>query len=136
MVYVYLMSLSINTGNRFCADEEYISIRGKQNYLFAETDYDTRFLLAWEVANCKDGHNAENLLKAAAARAGKKPTEFVSDALPSYAQAFESVYAAPNATTSTLHTHIKCRNFQKEQQQCLRKIQRDITCYTTTQTRH
>ncbi len=101
MAYRYLMSLSINTGNRFCADEEYISIRGKQNYLFAETDYDTRFLLALEVADCKDGHNAENLLKTAAVRAGKKPTEFVSDALPSYAQAFESVYAAPNA----IHQH-------------------------------
>ena len=101
MMYVYLMSLLINTGNRFCADEEYVSIKGKENYLFAATDYETRFLLAWEVADRKDGHNAENLLKAAAVRAGKKPTELVTDALPSYAQAFASVYAAPNS----LHQH-------------------------------
>ena len=44
----------------------------------------TRFMLAQEVADKKDGFNATNLLNGAAVRAGKIPAEFVSDCLPSY----------------------------------------------------
>ena len=58
------------------------------------TDRVTRFCLAFEMADRKDGHNATALLEAARDRAGKVPSEFVSDGLASYRQARRAAFAA------------------------------------------
>ena len=75
-------------------------------YLFNVIDGDSRFCLSYEMADRKDGHNAERLLIGASERAGKIPKEFVSDGLPSYGDAAERVFVV--ATRDPLR--LKCRH--------------------------
>ena len=53
------------------------------------TGVPTRFCLSYGMADCKDGHNAEGLLREASKRAGGRgvPAESAPDAPSSYAQA-------------------------------------------------
>lgn len=83
-------------GERFHADEIYEVIRGVTYCIFGVTERETRFLLAYDVADRKDGYNAARLLASAERRAGKKPSELVTDGLDSYAVAFEKLYAPKN----------------------------------------
>ena len=59
-------------------------------------DNKTRYVLASQIGECKDGFNATSLLKGAAERAGKVSAEFVSDDLGSYKVAFRAAYAPRN----------------------------------------
>ena len=83
-------------GDRFHADELEQKIRGEDCYNFGIMDSKTRYMLASQVADRKDGFSATGLLRAAALRAGKMPAEFVSDDLGSYKVAFRAVYAPRN----------------------------------------
>ena len=69
-------------------------------------DGSTRFCLSHDMGDRKDGYNAERLLAAAKARAGKTPRVFVSDSLPSYGCAFDKVFAAS-------HPRQKCRHISE-----------------------
>ena len=91
--HAYLRTLPVRTGERFGADEVF-GAAGRGSCLFSVTDLQTRFCLAHEMADRKDGHNATALLESARDRAGKVPSEFVSDGLPSYQQAHQIVFAA------------------------------------------
>ena len=88
-----LLTLPVLTGERFCADEVF-GAASSGSCLFSVTDLLTRFCLAFEMADRKDGHNATALLEAARDMAGKVPAEFVSDGLASYGQAHRAVFAA------------------------------------------
>ena len=92
----FVSKLPINTGERSRVDELYIHIMGIMYYLFAMTDEKTRFMLAWRLGEQKDGFNATELFEAAEKRAGKKPSELVSDELGSYKEAFREVYRQKN----------------------------------------
>ncbi len=92
-VHVYLRTLPIRTGERFCADEVF-GAACNPSCLFSVTDRVTRFCLAFEMADRKDGQGATALLEAARDRAGKVPSEFVSDGLASYRQAHGAVFEA------------------------------------------
>ena len=120
MAHEYLKDIPIRTGGRASSDEVYMSAKDKDEdkkrdakgypraadarpeeepgdnkmCLFSTTDIQTRFCLAFEMADRKDGFNATNLLKETKRRAGKVPAEFVSDALPSYSEAHQAVFAA------------------------------------------
>ena len=62
--------------------------------LFTVHDIKTRFCLAHDIGKHKNGYNATKLLESAKKRAGKVPSEFVSDGLPSYNEAHNKVFAA------------------------------------------
>ena len=94
MTHAYLRTLPVRTGERFCADEVFGATSSGSSCLFSVTDQVTRFCLAFEMADRKDGQGATALLEAARDRAGKVPAEFVSDGLPSYGQAHRAVFAA------------------------------------------
>lgn len=51
-------------------------------------DDETRFLIAQEVADSKNNHDARNLFKMANKVAGKKPTKLITDGLPAYREAY------------------------------------------------
>ena len=89
----FTLTLPLNGGDRWHADEILQNIGSKEYYNFGIMDHRTRFMLAQEVAGKKNGFNVTNLLNGAAERAGKIPAEFVSDCLPSYGAAFNTVYA-------------------------------------------
>ena len=94
MTHVYLRALSVRTGERFCTDEVFGAASSGSSCLFAVTGQVTRFCLAFEMADRKDGQGATTLLVAARDRAGKVPAEFVRDKLVSYGQAHRAVFAA------------------------------------------
>ena len=102
----YLDSLPIRTGDRWHGDEVFVAIKNQLMYLFNVIDGDSRFCLSYEMANRKDGHNAEQLLIGASERASKIPKEFVSDGLPSYGDAAERVFVV--AIRDPLR--LKCRH--------------------------
>ena len=93
----------------------------KKLYLFSTTDIETRFCLAFEVADHKDGFNATNLLKETMERAGKVPAVFITDGLPSYSEAHQTVFAAKNPldkhsihiSDSSINNKKKHNNFQE-----------------------
>ena len=83
-------------------------------YLFSANDTLTRFCLAFEMADRKDGFNATNLLKEAKRRSGKVPAEFTSDALPSYSEAHQAVFAAKTPRDKrSVHISDACINDKK-----------------------
>ena len=81
MTTAYLNGIIPRVGDWFRADEVWIKINGKQNYLFTSMDDDTRYWLASDVADNKFHHNANNLLEMTKLQAGKNPRNFITDGL-------------------------------------------------------
>lgn len=88
----YLDDITPQVGDTWRADEVFIKIRGNRKYLFAMIDDETRFLIAQEVAETKNNHDAKNLFRMARAIAEKKPTKLITDGLPAYREAFLKEY--------------------------------------------
>ena len=76
-------------------DEIYMKIGGKQKYLFAVMDDETRYLIAQEVAQTKEQHNAKSLFRNARSMMGKAPIRLITDGLGSYQNAFEAELRTP-----------------------------------------
>ena len=70
----------------------WIKIKGKQKYLFASMDDDTRYWLASDMAHTKFQHNADSLLELTKAKIGKVPAHFVTDGLPAYMKSSKKVF--------------------------------------------
>ena len=62
----FVKNMPLITGELYSADELYILVKGILKYMFALNDTRTRFCLSHEMAECKDGHNAAELLMEAA----------------------------------------------------------------------
>jgi transposase-like protein len=65
-------------------------------YLFSMMDDETRFLIAQEVAETKDKHDARQLFIQARRLMRKQPKNFITDGLPTYSVASKTIF--PNAT--------------------------------------
>jgi len=104
MLHDYLASKRPELGSMFRADEMWLKIDGMKCYLFSTIDDDTRYWIAAEMADRKAGHNADNLLEDTKKHAGKEPTQFRTDGLPSYMESSKKVY--PNAR-HTRHIHLQ-----------------------------
>ena len=78
------------------ADELWVKFKGNRKYLFAMMDDETRFWIAQEVCNWKEGANASRLFIKAKTVAEKEPTTLITDALGSYKMAAELDF--PQAT--------------------------------------
>ena len=109
----YLNTITPQVGERWHADEVWLKVKGDKKYLFAMMDNDTRFWIAQEVADTKFKHNAQSLLKIGKSIAKKIPSEFVTDGLPAYNDAFKKEFAPKNF----LHKpskHIKDVHFRNQ----------------------
>ena len=158
MAHEYLRDIPIRTGERASGDEVYMSAKDRDEdkkrdakgspraadarpaeepgdnkmCLFSTTDIQTRFCLAFEMADHKDGFNATNLLKETKRRAGKVHAEFVSDALPSYSEAHQAVFAAKtpldrhsvHISNASLKNKKRNNNFQERYNGTFRAFQR------------
>jgi transposase-like protein len=103
LMKVYVDSLRPNVGDNWRADEVYIRMQGDIKYLFALLDDETRFIIAQEVAETKDKHDACELFRQGQEIAGKKPKLLVTDGLPSYQAAYNKVYrSADNKHLNTI----------------------------------
>ncbi len=84
----YLDDITPQVGDTWRADEIFIKIRGNRKYLFAMMDDETRFLIAQEVADTKNNHDAKHLFRMAKEITEKKPTKLITDGLPAYREAY------------------------------------------------
>ncbi len=88
------------------ADEVWIKVNGKQNYLFASMEDDSRHWLASDMADTKFQHNADNLLKLTKEAIGRNPVYFVTDGLPACCmKSSKKVFG--KKTLHTRHIHIQ-----------------------------
>ena len=105
MTAKYLNGIVPRVGDWFRADEVWVKINGKQNYLFASMDDDTRYWLASDIASTKFQHNADNLLQLTKLQAGKVPRNFITDGLPAYMKSSKKVFG--EKTNHVRHIHLK-----------------------------
>ena len=105
MTSKYLNGIVPRVGDWFRADEVWVKINGKRNYLFASMDDDTRYWLASDVAATKFQHNADNLLSLTKLQTGKKPRIFITDGLQAYMKSSKKVFGKD--TNHVRHIHLK-----------------------------
>ena len=98
MLKGYLAGIRPVAGPRWHADEVLVRVLGADAWVFVVMDGTTRFVLSYEIAARKDGHNARGLLRGAADAAGAVPRELVTDRLPAYGRAHRDVYRPRNRT--------------------------------------
>jgi transposase-like protein len=83
----YVKTLEPDLSGTWRADELWFKVRGNMKYLFAVMDDETRFWIAQDVSNVKQGANASRLFMKAKKVAGREPETIITDALPSYVMA-------------------------------------------------
>ena len=108
----YMDSLTPEVGDKFRADEVWVNVEGKKKYLFASMDDETRYWLAFDLADIKHAHRAEKLFKMTKDQAGKIPDEFVTDGLNSYKTAARSEFG--DLTNHICEIHITGRKVGKD----------------------
>ncbi|MBI1663929.1 MAG: IS6 family transposase [Nitrosopumilus sp.] len=99
----YLDKITPQVGDAWRADEIYVKIRGELKYVFAMMDDETRFWIAQEIGDRKEGHNARGLLQKSKQVVQKKPKVFITDGLGSYAEAYRKEFWTMKRQDRTLH---------------------------------
>ncbi len=99
----YLENITPQVSGTWRADELYLKIKGDMRYLFAIMDDQTRFLIAQEVADSKERHDAQHLFQMAKEVAEKKPKILITDGLRSYHNAWLKEFRTNRLDTSTQH---------------------------------
>jgi transposase-like protein len=103
LMKAYLDKITPQVGDAWRADEVYVKVKGNMKYLFALMDDETRFWIAKEVADRKEGHDASGLFKQAKEVAGTKPKVIITDGLRSYHNAYQKEFWEINRSKRTLH---------------------------------
>ena len=103
----YINEIVPRVGSWFRADEVWVKIAGKQCYLFASMDDDTRYWLASDIADNKFHHNADSLVAMTKKQAGKNPRNFITDGLPAYMKSSKKVFGKD--TNHVRHIHIAAK---------------------------
>ena len=99
----YLEKITPQLSGTWRADELYVKIKGDMKYLFAIMDDQTRYLIAQEVADSKERHDAQHLFQVAKQVAEKKPKILITDGLPSYHNAWLKEFRTNRLDDSTTH---------------------------------
>jgi putative transposase len=105
----YAEKIVPNVSDTCRADELYIKVKGNMKYLFAIMDDETRFLIAQEVAETKEKHDARMLFHRAKRLMAKQPKTLITDRLRSYSLANEYFFCqSENPEEHTKHIrHIR-----------------------------
>ena len=99
----YIDKITPQVGDAWRADEVYTKVRGEMKYLFALIDDETRYWIAKEVADRKEGHDASGLFRQAKEITGTKPKVIITDGLHSYADAYRKEFWTVERRYRTLH---------------------------------
>ena len=106
LISQYLKGITPRLSTWFKADEVWLNIKGKQNYLFASICDDTRFFIAKDIADTKFQHNVDHLLEMTKQVAGNKnPKHFITDRLLAYMKSSKKIFGKD--TLHTRHIHLK-----------------------------
>jgi len=92
LMKVFLDQFTPKVSDKWRCDEIYLKIQGKPKYLFVLMDDETRFVLAYYIADTKKTHKANKLFQMAITKAQKNPKIFTTDSMPSYKKAFGEVF--------------------------------------------
>ena len=101
----YVDGIVPRTGNWVRADEAFIRVAGKMNYLFSTMDDDTRFWIVGEMADSKFQHQADKLLLDTIRKTGKTPRIFITDGLPTYESGARRIFG--NKTYHSKNVHLR-----------------------------
>jgi transposase-like protein len=99
----YLDQIQPKLSSTWRADELWLKIKGDMKYLFAMMDDQTRFLIAQEIADGKERHDAGSLFHKSAEVAGKVPSLLITDGLRSYHNAFKQEYQTNYGKGGPIH---------------------------------
>jgi putative transposase len=99
----YLDQITPQVSATWRADELYVKIKGDMKYLFAIMDDQTRFLIAQEIADSKERHDAQHLFQMAKETAEIKPKILITDGLRSYHNAWLKEFRTNRLEDSTTH---------------------------------
>ena len=88
----YVDKIVPRVGDWIRADEAFIRVSGKMNYLFSTMDDETRFWLIGEMADTKFQHQADKLLVSTVNMTQKTPRAFITDGLPVYLKSSKKVF--------------------------------------------
>lgn len=105
----YLESITPNVSDTWRADEVWTKVKGDKKYLFALMDDETRFLIAKEISDRKEGHDASGLFAKAKQVTGKRPKVMITDGLPSYNEAYMKEFWTNDKkrTVHVRHIHLQ-----------------------------
>jgi transposase-like protein len=99
----YLDKITPQVGDAWRADEVWTKINGDMKYLFALIDDESRFLIAKEVANSKELHDASSLFRQAKQVTQTKPKVIITDGLMSYHDAYMKEFWTQKRENRPLH---------------------------------
>jgi transposase-like protein len=92
-INLYVKTLQPEVGDLWHADEQFIKVKGKIQYIWNVLDADTRFLLASNASPKRTTKDARATFKLAKAFAGKKAQTVVTDGAFSYEKAVRKEFA-------------------------------------------
>ena len=107
MVEKYLKDVIPRTTDRtwIRADEVWFKVAGDKKYLFAPIDDQTRYFIAYDVADTKFQHNADRLLELTKNAIGKSTKHFTTDGLYAYSKFSKKIFG--KNTQHHAHIHLK-----------------------------
>lgn len=103
----YLEKITPQVGDTWRADEVWVKVKGDKKYLFALMDDETRFWIAKEVSDKKEGHDASGLFREAKQVTKTSPKLMITDGLPSYDEAFRKEFWTQKNPRSVHIKHIR-----------------------------
>ena len=107
----FLTTIIPQVGDAWRADEVFIKVRGQLKYLFSLMDDETRFWIAQEVADRKEGHDARWLFRKGKMITQTRPKVLFTDGLHFYSKGYKKEFWAVNRENRTLHIrHIHMAN--------------------------
>ncbi|CAE6488977.1 IS6 family transposase [Candidatus Nitrosotenuis uzonensis] len=104
----YLEDIVPKVGDVWRADELYVRIKGKPNYIYALMDDDTRFWLAKQVSEKKYTEDVKPMFKDAMGAAQKRPRVMITDGAKNFMEASKVFYTNEKPRTVHIrHIHIR-----------------------------
>lgn len=103
----YLAKITPQVGDTWRADEVWVKVNGNLKYLFALMDDETRFWIAKEVSDKKEGHDASGLFRQAKQVTGTKPKLMITDGLQSYKEAHKKEFFTQQNPRTVHMRHIR-----------------------------
>ena len=110
----YVEKIVPRVGDWIRADEAFIRVHGKMNYLFSTMDDETRFWLIGEMADTKFQHQADKLLVSTVNMTQKTPRAFITDGLPDYANASRRIFGKKTYHSRNVHLRGQMNNNKME----------------------
>lgn len=92
----YVEKIAPNVSSTWRTDELYVKIKGKQNYLFALMDDETRFWISQQVADSKGISDIREMFRESKRLVDVEPKKIISDGAQNFIQAIDREYATQN----------------------------------------